>query len=730
MRVDKTFRLSVVAGITAFVTAGLSATVLAQDATTIDEITVTAQRRAENIQDVPIAMTVLGNDTLRERGIDDSFELAQKTPSVVFTQNASSGQVFIRGVGSSNLSAGSDPSTAVSVDGIYLSRPDGAILDFYDLERIEVLKGPQGTLYGRNATAGAVNVLTAQPVLAEYAGQVQAQLGQFDRRRLEGAVNLPIGDALAVRVASVYSSRDGFVDNEVTGTAEDGFDFVGIRANALYDAGGALTARVGVEVSDESGTRGAAAQVNPAFFSPAVLAFGGAADTDPTTAFSNFQTDIESELTRANLTLEFDAGAVVLRSITGYVESDSTSLLDLDATDVEFANNLERNTAKTLSQEFQVLSNSEADLEWVVGAYFLDDDIEQVFDAFLLGGPTQLRYDGAVDVTATALFAQGTYTIADRWHVTAGIRYSDEEKKTRFRNLIVDPGGAITGAPQAAPIVISSEPSLDFSATTPRLVLQYDVSDSTNVYLSATRGFKSGGVNLTGAGEQFDEETLWSYEAGLKSTLASGKLVGDIVAFHYDYKDLQVQFFNGFAEVVQNAANASVDGIEFAFMARPTDSLVVDFGAAILDATFSDYVTLDPDSGVVNPATGLASGAIRDLDGNTLPRAPDLVLTLGLDWQLPVDVTGSVHLVADARYQSEVFFDQFNNPGVQQDAFTLANVRASWFSDDERVRVTVFGENVFDETYRSTVIRSTALIGTLDFFGAPRTWGAEVAYRF
>jgi iron complex outermembrane receptor protein len=424
--------------------------------------------------------------------------------------------------------------------------------------------------------------------------------------------------------------------------------------------------------------------------------------------------------------LEWEFGDAVFKSISGFIDAKNEIELDIDATEVDFTWDIENEEVRAFSQEFQLVSNSSDRFEWIVGAFYLHEKAEQHLQIFITPFAANIDYPVENRVDAYALFGQGSYAITEKLRLTAGLRYSYEEKDADFLNIVTDPLGILTGVPGGGVFMTQFSPKESWEAWTPKFGLDYFLNDDVMLYVSATRGFKSGGFNLLGAGEQFDPEFIWSYEAGFKSTLIEDRLRLNVAAFHYDYSDLQVNRFNpatgGASTTVSNAASAEVRGLEAEVVTLISDGLEFDLGLAALDAEYEDFLSANPDA--PDPFVD------QDLSGNTLPRSPKFSISAGLQYAFNVSNAGMLRLRAEAKYQSHIWFDQFNSENVEEDSYTLLSAFVTFESEDQRWWVQAYGRNLTDELYRQSVIRATSLIGTLDFWGQPRTYGVEVGFRY
>jgi len=692
----------------------------------VGEIVVTAERRAADLQSVPIAITAMTGDQLDRSGIQSTQDLQVRTPGLVFTTNASYGQPYIRGIGSDFLSAGADPSVAVNVDGVYQTRATAALQDLFDIDRVEVVKGPQGTLYGRNATGGAINIITRDPGSSfEAAGDML--YGNYDKLRLRGVVNVPlVDDRLALRASGYFTRRDGYTDNLELGKKLDGEHVWAVRAKLKASLTPDLTITLGGDLTREDSTRNLAPKLNPLYPAPSLDLLGAEIIDDPRTVRNNDANALDVRRSAAQATIDWRLGVVNFKSITSYAHTSNSLALDLDATEVNFAHDTLDEKSDAFSQELQFSSSNDTAFSWIVGAYYLHEKAQQHFQVFLSPFAATIAYPVSNKVDAYALFGQGKYKLTDRLGLIAGLRYSHERKRAGFTNIVTDPAGIITSVPGGGIFTTAFDSKASWKAWTPKFGAEYQLADKVMLYASATRGFKSGGFNLLGSGERFAPEYVWSYEAGLKSTLLDKRLRLNLAAFHYDYSGLQVNRYNpttgGATTTITNAASASIDGIDADIVAVLARGLELDGGVSILDAKYQNFLSANPDA--ANPFVD------QDLSGNTMPRSPKFTFNLGLQYSLDLIERGTLTLRGETRRQSHIWFDQFNATGVEQGSYMLFNGSISWTSGHDRWRVQLFGRNLTDKLYRQSTIRATSTTGTLDFWGAPRTYGVEIGFRY
>ncbi|UVO49678.1 TonB-dependent receptor [Sphingomonas sp. SUN019] len=715
-----------------------------QDATTpTSDIVVTAQRREESLQDVPISITALSGDTLTAAGIQDTERLSTLTPGLL-VQRSVVGKISIRGVGNENYTISGDPGVAVHSDGVYVARAAAGLFDLFDVARVEVLRGPQGTLYGRNATGGVINVIPNYPS-DKFEGRVAAEYGNYDAFRVEGMVNAPLGGCWAVRIAGLGSWRDGFTRNTNASRSRgfdrlDSKDVLAGRGQIAYDGDSAFKARLSVEYLGDDSNLPAYKYLNRPDALPTADFGGGANAFDRRfrrTVNQGFELDIpgtnrtvgsDDDVFKTNqfgaaLHMSYDFGGVTLSSISGYRSTQFNWLNDGDGSDVFYVNYIQQDDTDQYSQELQ-LSGQSGRFEWLIGGYYFHESGDSFIALpFPFGAnlPFYILIDGTAKTRVLAGFGELRWQATDRLKVTLGARYSDEKRKARYRYEINF----------GTPFVANPDLSDTFNAFTPRLVVNYEATKDINLYASATRGFKSGGFNLLAIQPGFEPEKVWSYEAGFKSTIG-GIATLNANVFYADYKDIQVGQIVNLSSVLTNAAAATLKGAEVELSVRPTD--VFDLGATIayLDAKYDKFCTGDPTQPAAPVSAGCDPANPIDLKDNRFPRAPKWTLTGTAAYTIPI-ARGGLTLRGDVRYQSKTFFTQFNRPLIAQKGYTIVNGRATWTAPDDRFSIGAFVNNVFDKTYFTEILESGAFNPQLvaqGYVAPPRTYGITAAVSF
>ena len=709
-----------------------------------NEIVVTAQRRSESIQAVPISITALSGQTLTKAGIQDTERLATLTPGLI-VQRSVVGKVSIRGVGNENYTIAGDPGVAVHSDGVYVARAAAGLFDLFDIARVEVLRGPQGTLYGRNATGGVINVIPNTPV-NRVEGRIAGEISNYNGRRIEGMINLPLSDGLAFRVAGLGNFRDGFTKNTNAGARARGFeDFdskevLAGRAQLAYD-GGAFKARATVEMIDDDSNLPAYKYLNrpnalpTADFGGGALAFtkdylrtvNQAIELAIPGSGQSVGTDADVFKTTqlgATLHMSYDLGSATLSSITGYRRTKFNYLDDGDGADIFYVNYIQQDKSRQFSQEVQLNGGAGA-FEYLLGAFYFKETGSSFIAlpfTFGFGLPFYIAINGTARTNAIAGFGELRWKPTDALKITLGARYSHEKRKAAYRYEINF----------GAPFIANPNFKDTFNAFTPRLVIDYRAARDIHLYASATRGFKSGGFNLLAIQPGFSPEKVWAYEAGVKTQFADRRVTLNANIFYSKYKDIQVGQIVNLQSVLTNAAKATLKGAEVEFSARPTREFEVGATLAYLDATYDKFCTGDPTQPTAPVSAGCSAANPIDLAGNSFPRAPKWSLTGTASYTIPVG-DGGLTLRGDARYQSKTYFTQFNRPQISQGGYTVVNGRLTWTSGSGKYSVSGFVNNVFDKTYFSEVLESGAFNPQLvaqAYVAPPRTYGVSASVAF
>ena len=696
------------------------------DANGLQDIVVTAQRRSENLQRVPIAIDVASGTELAARGIVSTTQLAIVSPGLNINETAGSFQPSLRGIGTS--STVSENPVALFIDGVYIPQQRDGVRELEDIEQIAVLKGPQGTLFGRNATAGVIQITTKAPSFY-FGGEVHAGLDDYLTARVGGYVTGALSSNVAASLsANVVAQGNGYGRNYTTGS--DTYQVLhdaSVRGKLLFRLGDTTEATLAGDYSD---SKRLTAHLIPV---PGTqLGFPNPYTTTPlTSVYDTYEgaggyTAVHGG--GVSLTVSHETGSIKLVSIIAY--RDITSNYQFDAIPVPQQLQVVQSTdspSRSFSQEFQLLSNQHGRFDWTAGLYYFNYDngatpITRDLGGFLISPVTHvaqtLTY--AIENTeAVAPFGQFTWEFLPDTHLTGGARYTYERRKlTDARVLAIDTTGATVSTTNYGG-------RTDFSDPTFRAALDHRFSNAILVYASFNTGFKSGGFNsVSPATAPYKPEKLKAYEAGIKSELFDRKLRLNAAGFYYDYTNLQVIQFVNTIQTVTNGPKAELYGLDVDFEARPIDAFRLSGGFEVLHSRFVSY----PGAifGVLGPAGVGAKLVPGDATGNRLPQAQNFSGTLAGDYHYALPA-GSLDFNVTANYNGDFYFQADN--AVRQAPYTIVNTSAAWTLPGERVSLKIWGRNLADARPKTAVIE-TAVGFEAVFTDAPRTFGGTVAYKF
>lgn len=717
-----------------------------------DVVIVTAQKRSQDIQEVPVAVTAIGGEDLQSQGVTDILDLNALAPSlqVKTDDNAANPKIFIRGIGLNDFNPNTASAVGIYSDGVYIGSPLAQMGQFFDLERVEVLRGPQGTLYGRNTTGGAINLISRKPG-SEFEANAYAEYGSFNSLTAEAGVGGPIsGDTLAYRLSGTYVTNDGYTLNRLTGNRGNDADRGSARFQLAWTPSDTFDALFQLRYGRSNGGSiwaynrsllpGTPAATGPdGFCAPGFYTSGECTDL---AGYANTSTNLyqgdyhlegkdKVETYGASATLTWDFGGISLVSVSGYDHADRDDVEDTDAGPTDIITARYRAEQWAASQELRLQSNGDNTLDWVAGVYLAHDDLDtnSFYDVFRVansGDPNVDLPQGigvfgwpfTQETDSYAIFGQLDYEFTDRLTGTVGLRYSADDKTFHYNSTYASNVGDPTF--NIFPTIDSSK---TFDSISGRLGLQYAVNDDVNVYASYNRGYKSGGffggqTTDPAAVAPYDDEIVNAYEVGLKSQLFDNMLTANLAAFYYDYENLQVYTLvvdpntNLTVQNFTNASNAEVSGLEVELAASPMDGLDLSLGASFLDASYADF-----------------NSAGDDYSGNTLPNAPEVSLTgtARYTWAL---FGGDASAQADVTYRSKVYYDTRNVERLSDGDRTFVNLRFGWTPSSGNWEVGVFGRNVFDETNIGDIIPIEGLGFDLFSMGPRPTFGAFLRYDY
>ncbi|TQV72623.1 TonB-dependent receptor [Exilibacterium tricleocarpae] len=699
----------------------------------LEEITVTSQRREASLQEVPVAVTALGPEDMELKQVANVRDLQYQVPNISIATNtgtASGARVFLRGVGEDESRVSADPAVGIYVDGVYVGRQVGALFDLVDLERIEVLRGPQGTLYGRNSNGGAIKLVSKAPQMAENTLELKATVGSDDRidGRLTG--NLALSDSTAVRATLLSKSRDGFHTLNPNGALADRagtnvgeVDMQAFRVALLHDFDSGWSANLALDYTGDDSdpvpdsiARSADAD-NDLFTIEPLPGEDNVCAADSTTlgCFTGYSSEVETRGVTLNIAGEI--GEYSLSLLTGYrqMEDDLASRIG--------ALYLQETDQDQLSQEITLTSNASGPFNFVAGLYYFTEDV-QLDSVFFL--PFAL----GVETDAFAVFYKGTYAISDTLTAGAGVRYTDESKDLDAANLGI-PG-------------FTRNESVDFTNTTFTLTLDQQFSEQVMGYLSYSTGFKSGGwspdcFSATACFLPVDEEELDSFEVGIRSDLFDNRLRLNATYFFNQYDNLQIAgTVPGLGFTRFNVDETEISGLELELVFKATQNLTLNATLGTLDAEYTK-LTAGQASGLTNAGTspgcrnvpavgepGRDAGLIacaRDLD---LKNAPELKGTVGLVYTAAV-AGGVLTAGLDLAFEDESFNLVANAPPhAEVDVDTLVDARIAYEPASGAWQLAIWGKNLTDEEYA----RAATAPSFSQYAADPLTWGVDFGYRF
>lgn len=753
----------------------------------LEEVVVTARKREESLQDTPVAVSAFTTNELKVRNIKSTDQLADVTPNLTFDSHApasgsnSSSQIFIRGIGQTDFTAVTDPGVGLYVDGVYYSRSIGGALDFLDLERIEILRGPQGTLFGRNTIGGAVSMHTRRPA-EEFGGSVEVEIGDDDMRNVSMDFDVPISDTLLSKISLASRKRDGYVDRVFDGKELGDDDALSARLALQWMPSDSFDLFFAIDGTKEreqgapsvslglNDTQSFAHLTNIQI--PGCSSFGlppgppVSTQGDPNCLNNTtFKDEFESEGTArvvseldywgVNLTASWDVNEYLnIKSITAYRDMDSFSARDGDNTQYRVFHTQDPFKHEQWSQEFQFSGLAlDGALKWLVGLYYFEEEADNPNPVeFPLPFVGEFISGGQTDNDNVAVFGQATWDATDRLHLTFGLRFTDETKRFSPYSFIPEGAFYIKGGPGSPGVrfydcptgtepgcggvagrrftpgdrlVPAGEYEEQFDDWTPMLNIAYDLNDEVMVYLTYSEGFKSGGfdqrfnVEFLNGPTSFDPETATTYEIGMKSTWLDNRLRLNAAAFFTDYEDQHIIVREGFAPITFNAGESEIQGFELEASFVPTDSWLLQASAGYIDA---EYTKLDQkvlDNSPITKKTSLA-------------QTPEWSTNLGIAYTKELANWGTITPRLDWSYKSESYNDAINTPRLRQGAYHLLNASIAFVSIDEAWEVILSGRNLNSELYLTTGISAldTGAAYSAGIFSRETEWSFSAKYSF
>lgn len=800
----------------------------------LEEIIVTAEKRVSTVQDTPIAITAFSGDELARSLINNTLDMQMNVPNMLMSKgNFTTAQVSIRGIGNLAVGSASDSGTGIHFNGVYLNSPRVMEQEFFDTERVEVLRGPQGTLYGRNTTAGVVNVISRKPD-DEFGGDIEVSVGDYSAVKAKGAVNFPMGENFAQRFAGFYNSRDGFVDNKYNGDDVDDRDMYALRSSTLW-RGDNTDATLVINYFKEDDTRMRGSNQQCLRDPEAILGClptgladqttnGGATVTgfltglvgqvtglpfpeddyinspksaNPREQYLDFTPQYEVEDTIVTLEINHEFDSFTFTSLTGYHESDLSARNDYDYTvasevwPVEVTTNLGEDgfvttnglynsdrsstTPEQWSQEFRLASDFNGDWNFLAGGFWLTYESETHYNVYssglevfgeTFGIPAEQRlFDNDThkyELDTWAVFGEVYWQATDKMHMTLGLRYTDEEKKSQQRtiylNFLADPT-----APDGGYENFGGE----WDEVTGKFNINYDLTDDVMLYTTLSRSYKSGGFNPISSTSSlldpalggdpgnayFDPEYINSIELGAKTRLLDNTLQANLTYFYYDFEDLQVSKIVQQTSLNQNVDSSTIQGIEAELIWVPTENWRFTANLSWLDTEIDEFESIDPaninqlgttENIVTTPnanvyiGPGCAGGAPAcdglpaDLSGNSLPNSPEFSANLGAAYIWPMD-NGMELTAATNYYVQDTFYARTYNTGNDEvDEWDVWNASLFLRSADDSWYAEAWVRNISDDDNVTGQYLGDQNVGlaTNQFLMEPRTYGVTAGYNF
>ena len=713
----------------------------------IEEIVVTAQKREQNILEVPFSITAISEADVENRDITNIGEIDRLVPNLQVTQapgNSTAAQIAIRGGVTINPALTWETTVGLYLDGVYIGKTQGSVFDVVEVERIEVLRGPQGTLYGRNTLAGGINIVSKAPS-GELGGYAKAGVGNYGAQTLAASLSLPAMGNVRVNLAARSETRDGWVDVDDTAPlAASSVDALGdidrtaFRAAVDVDLSDQLTLayRFDFSEADQAATHSQLHRLDADFMLP-ILGFVSTEREDSASVDGpSFE---KSEVSGHSLTVDLDLSETLsFKSITAFRDLTWSDGLDLDGTPIDVAHTQRYSDYESFSQELQILGGS-GNLNFVAGAYLFNDDgftdnPQRFFGVFGPFGQTFVSRYG-FETQAVALFAQIDYDLSEALTLTAGLRYTDEQKEIERE---------LGNAGQPRTISAGTQADTSFDDLTPTLSLSYDLSDSVSAYLRYAEGFKSGGFNgeaqtLEETLRPYSSESVRSIEAGVKGLWFDNRLRASAAVFHNEHSDMQLSVFTAEGAAgssVRNAGEAVIQGIEVEGMLNVTEDIRVRASYGYLDSEYDKFLD--------------CGGAADVANNRAFPHAPESSLSLSLEAALFRGSWGQLDVIIDHSHISDYYLYPYpivadTNPACAASALApatevgdygltdlrllLSDVR---FGENTSFSASLWVQNLGDEEYRANMIDFGPAFASLTpaYYGLPRTYGVDLVVRW
>ncbi|WP_340317383.1 TonB-dependent receptor [Rhizorhabdus argentea] len=736
MRNDRVFLRRLMGATSVAVALFSSASALAQSPTVsaadapqeggIQEIVVTAQKRAENLQKVPATITALNSEALETRQINNVAGLQSEVPSLVVGEYYGTSLITLRGISTGVTSGAEDPSVATHINGIYQSRSRSVDSAMADLERVEVVSGPQGTLYGRNATGGVINYILKRPG-KEFQGEVSARAGNFERFGGQARVSGPVSDRVGVLVSGIFDKQaKGFTRNLRPDAPLSRFE-----TNRTYGGRVAVDADLGVKIELDAIYLDTRTTPVVSAFAPATTpvfqAFLAPQSFRPHETFSelNSRTHTKYFQSSAVMTLNI-TDDISLKSLTGYQTFRDDMLIDLDASGTASIPVHQRLNSETFTQEFNLNANwLDGRVKSVFGLFYYNDDFlgRSLTDFRLPGFGAVFDSYNKILSKSYAAFTDHTFSVSDRFRLLGGIRFNRDEKTSKQTRRV---SGVVN-----CPLVPVDR---DWEAWTPRFGAQFDVADDAMLYGQWSRGFKSGGFASNSCRDEFDPEKITALEAGIKTRLLNNHVRFNLSGYHYKIANLQVQKIVGVGNLqVDNAAAAKIYGAEVSLTALLAENLQLDAAGMVQSAKYQDFENCNETAFVgacsASDPRPLAD-RFTDVSGNWLNRAAPYSLNVGLQYLWKMQNGGSLLLRGETFFSGKLHFSEFERPDAVQGAYDTQSLFVTYTFPDNGLILRGYVKNIGNRNYKVSYLYQSAVNQGQGNWAPPRTFGVEGTFRF
>ncbi len=704
----------------------------------IEEVIVTARKREENVQSIPVAVTAIGGESLKAAAITDLSQIAARIPSFTYQQqNSMESEMFIRGVGSVRLNgATADPSVGTFLDEVYIGRRGSATPPIFDLARVEVLRGPQGTLFGKNIVGGAISLITAKPEPI-VGGSGSISYGNYNAITTQAHITGPLTDNAAIRIALYQNSHDGYAKNIVIGQELEDLESYAGRISVSWDPSDTFKVLVTADISSDEGGGPSRHAVDD----PTKPGFGfitpNLRSQDPRTNESPYPQYARRNTRGLTGRADWDIGDYTVTYVSAIREGEGRnrwtqagagsppSITDSTLTQAE--------DYRGITQEIRLASPRSDRLRWLAGLYYLNEQTDRssrnTAKSYLPGGAGSTRdsldgdniFVGFGESKNYAIFGEANFDVTPDLTLTVGGRYTWDKKSFQSRGEVLSLGpvglpNTLSPSPLLSPYNISV--AKDWAEFTPKVSLDWKMAPGKMLYASASKGFKGGGwqgaaANAAGASKAYEPETAWNYEAGFKTDWFDRRLRVNVAAFYTSFKDLQVELLDdvNLTLVIANAANAKIKGVEVETQAQLTREFSIFASGSVLDAKYDDYI---------DPLRGINYG------GNKIQRTPDYQFNVGADWRREVSGEYEVAAHVEYSYQDDIFWGPEETN--MEDGYGQLDARISFGRLDRGWNIALFGKNLTDKLYRASII---PFVGDeVSLFGPPRTYGVRLSGRF